>query len=305
MMRNGICGALAVAFVGCFSPTSEGPTPDGGRCVTLAGVAGERVCVATLPPVVCGGQRCVSAQVCCQTTGACVSDTSACPKPPTNDLNGRPACGSNADCRAEEYCAPDDFRLDSSGPQPARCIGLAAHCQPMSHCKSCVGPDCQVCGCDGVTYESPQVACVSGVVALSFGACGSSIGFDGGAFSVLCGTTDQCPSGAECCFRTGRCYEASEAWRCQTQDSGAVLNCDSSAECNAPNGAGGGNGGSGRLCLGAGPGCGGPGLCSTAWPSSSCGGEVNSVCGCDGTTYVNECWARSAGSRVAHGGSCP
>lgn len=39
--------------------------------------------------------------------------------------------------------------------------------------------------------------------------------------------------------------------------------------------------------------------------SSTCGGEVNTVCGCDGVTYVNSCWAAVARTNVASAGPCP
>lgn len=321
MNTRTIFAFVAAMLLGaCFVPTEDhnlgsgpalGPLGGGGanrqRCVTLVG-GNERVCV-TIQPVVCSGQACASGEVCCQTTGACVAASSAaCPNPATNDLNGLKSCGSNADCASTEYCVPDDFRLNSSGPQLPRCIGLSAHCQPLANCATCGGSPgaCKVCGCDGVTYDSPQAACVAGVSTGAYlGACGQppSRGptHDGGAFTIACGKHDQCPANAQCCFLTGNCFDASEPWRCSLQSSGLILNCASHSECNA--GAGGGSGGDdSRLCQA--DTCGGPGLCSTRWPASSCGGEVNSVCGCNGTTYVNECWARSGGTRVAHAGAC-
>ena len=67
------------------------------RCVQLLGY--ERLCTMVFP-VVCGGVKCAVDEVCCQTTGACVTrGSSACPKPPTNDLNGLTACGSNVSFR--------------------------------------------------------------------------------------------------------------------------------------------------------------------------------------------------------------
>ncbi|HYJ08961.1 MAG TPA: Kazal-type serine protease inhibitor domain-containing protein [Polyangiaceae bacterium] len=59
---------------------------------------------------------------------------------------------------------------------------------------------------------------------------------------------------------------------------------------------------SGQYCSGAG--CGKPGGC--AWPKSSvdCSGEASEVCGCDGKTYTNACWAAAAATRVAANGRC-
>ena len=315
--------AFAVLIGGCLIPTEDhnvgsgpavGPLGGGGganvqRCVKLLGYD-ETLCV-TVRPVVCSGHTCANGEVCCQTTGACVAPGSpACPNPPTNDRNGLKSCGSNADCTSAEYCVPDGFELNSSGPQMPRCIGFSGHCQPLANCAYCGGAPgaCKVCGCDGVTYDSPQAACVAGVStgSVSLGACGepnprASL-FDGGAFTISCGRHEQCRVNAQCCFLTGRCFDASEPWRCALQPNNSILNCGAHAECNEASGGGSGQDDT-RLCQA--DACGGPGLCSTRWPPSSCGGEMHSVCGCDGITYVNECWARSAGARVAHEGVCP
>lgn len=110
------------------------------------------------------------------------------------------------------------------------------------------------------------------------------------------------PQVQRCISSSGHCEFLSFCSYCGGGDNGAVLNCASHSECNG--GAGGGNGGEPtRLC--AGDGCAGPGLCSNRGSSSSCGGEVQSVCGCDGVTYINACWARAAGTRVASNGVCP
>lgn len=280
------------------------------RCVLVAGL-NEVVCVSR-SPVVCGGTLCASGEVCCQTTGACVAaGSAACPKLPTTwryDSAGARACGSSADCASDEYCMIDDLQA-GAGPRPvSRCIG-SGHCQKWDQCPYCGPPGterCRVCGCDGVTYESSQAACVAGVsVAVSsHGSCGASSGVaDAGAFTVACGTSTQCPPGAQCCALTGKCFDASEPWRCVLQPNGTVLDCATQNDCNQGSGGGSGNEPPTTLCEA--DSCTGPGLCSQRGSQSSCGGEVVQVCGCDGVTYVNACWARAAGARVASAGACP
>lgn len=290
----------AVLLSGCLTPVPDG---DGGissdgstRCVTnYLGLAGA-VC-APITPVVCAGVVCSANQFCCHTTGTCVTGSGACPAPATTSWpGGGTPCASSADCAADEFCMADDLK---------RCLG-GGHCQPITNCGSCSAPGsdrCQVCGCDGVTYESSQVACVAGVRTGRLAPCGTAPGRDAGpAASVACGTNQQCPAGAQCCFLTGKCFDSAEPWRCQPQPDGAVLDCTTHDECSNA-GAGGGNGASTALC--AGDGCSGPGLCSYRGSTSDCGGAVRTVCGCDGTNYVNACWAKAAGVRVASEGACP
>jgi hypothetical protein len=310
-----IAGVLLLSA--CFIPTDDHNLGSGPALGPIGGGAGgSQVCVdlllygtvcTTRFPVICGGVRCAEGEHCCQTTGSCVAPgSSACPNPPTTEPNHLPSCGSDADCASDSYCVPDEFRLTSSGPQAPRCVGLSAHCQPRRNCAYCSlpgDPRCQVCGCDGRTYASPQEACVAGVTAPNPGPCGVTSSFDGEAFTVSCGIDEQCTPGAKCCALTGRCFDPSQPWRCELRSDSSILNCNSHEECNPPQGGGSGSETPTRLCQA--DGCDGPGLCSTRWPPSSCSGEVRTVCGCDGVTYVNECWARSGGSRVAHAGNCP
>ena len=206
---------------GSGSGVSGGGSGGGGglsgfqRCVQLIGY---EVLCTTVFPVVCGGVSCASGEVCCQTTGACVAPGSAaCPNPPSTAPNNPISCGSNADCASDHYCVPDEAPRNSGGPQLQRCVGGSGHCQPLANCAYCGAPGsdrCQVCGCDGVTYASDQVACVAGVSAPNRGRCGVPMGQDGGAFTINCGRADQCPAGAQCCFGTGKCFDNSEPWRC-------------------------------------------------------------------------------------------
>lgn len=300
-------GALVLmVFVGCFQPPTEqqpppwpplvsdaGPTdagalpdagpPDAGppmRCQTFDRYA-VTYCSEVPTKVICQGVECALGQECCLTTGACVemSDAGACPVLPTTWPDQPPpqACSTNSQCGEGFFCMPDD--LSCGGP---------SHCQRIEHCGFCEpagGPQCQVCGCNGVTYPSDQHACIAGVTTIGRGACGEG----------PCATDAQCPSGSFCCLSAGSCTPRAEAWRC-----GQGLNC---SEC-VFTGHGGGPGGSeGVFCRHAG--CGNArGICTL--PSSmNCGGAVNTVCGCDGVSYVNECWATAAGTNVASMGACP
>ena len=51
--------------------------------------------------------------------------------------------------------------------------------------------------------------------------------------------------------------------------------------------------------------CGGQGVCEARGISLYCVDRYQPVCGCDGQTYKNECFARKARAAIAQEGECP
>lgn len=263
-------------------------TADGGseQCLTYPQDSTGRVCVAQTPTV-CGGTTCSVGESCCVGNGKCSSDSAAC----ASSTPGTGGCSSNADCAPNEWCA-------STTNSPA-CLGRGV-CQRRDSCGFCSpsgSPRCQQCGCDGRTYESIQAACVAGIRVASPGACGSIKNegelADAGVPRFSCGLDSQCPNSMGCCALTGECYDTTESWRCQLESDGGVLNCLSDRECAVPFDV--------RFCLRSS--CVGPGVCR--YGPRECGGEVATVCGCNGTSYTNACWSYQAGISVDHEGACP
>ncbi len=298
---------LVVLATGCFDARTEG---DGGttlgrysdaggsdtrRCRDVIGYSYGTVCVDLPKTVVCRGVTCSAGQECCLTTERCVDpgDTANCPRvPSTWSQPPVVACSVSSDCAADEYCMPDDLRA----------CGGSGHCQRQDHCATCGGAPsvCQVCGCDGRTYESPQHACVAGVAHVGpSSACGAPV--RGRPDLISCGADSDCGEGAACCMTTRFCYPLAEAWRCTSPE----LNCTTDDECVARAAGQGGGPGTENFCRR--ESCASQaGSCSLSESlSSTCGGEVNTVCGCDGVTYVNSCWAAVARTNVASAGPCP
>ena len=198
---------------------------------------------------------------------------------------GPDGCSSNADCGEREHC----FSEQCGGPGQCRDVDGCQFCTPEG------SPECQRCGCDGVTYASPQHACAAGQRTALAGACGEVARVYAREGVIACGRDSQCPDSMSCCALTGECFNRDEPWRCGAP-SESLPHCLVDAECESEPNA--------RRCLSA-AGCHAPGFCRTFGIPDSCGGEVNKVCGCDGVTYLNPCRAFQGGASIASSGPCP
>lgn len=224
-----------------------------------------------MDPVRCGGLVCAEGFACCWATGSCFDPrVDACgsgtPSP------GR--CHSNADCDPDEFCDdPEGLLCRSEGQCRPREMDCGTELEPA-------------CGCDGVTYSSRCAAALAGMRSSAApGACGEGT-------RPPCGRDEDCGAASECCFITGRCTPADCPECCSEPPEGTFETCrtdshcsDDDAFCDAPEGM-----------------CGGVGGCRST--GGSCDGSLNPVCGCNGSSYTNPCWARVAGTSVASVGEC-
>lgn len=235
------------------------------------------------PP--CERGRCAPGRFCCVASRRCVLDADAeryCPVPPPITTE-YPPCARNEHCPAGTYCQPAGrYRM----------CGGAGICRSTSNCDTCSGGSeyCSVCGCDGNTYENIQSACAAGVPIAIQGACGVGRGEDGGTSPPRVGCADdgQCSAGYRCCAITGTCIAETCVGCCAIAPPDTDGYCRSNRDCPRI----------GTFCGGVG--CDALGTCIFTGGAAACldGVEGRSVCGCDGRTYMNECFARAAGVRI-------
>jgi hypothetical protein len=273
---------VAVVFAACLHAGEEGATGDAGpytRCAYVVGL-NETVCVKLPERATCGGQICELGETCCYPTLTCVGRDAGTCVSPTPGL-----CASDFDCANDQLCLPISVSCDSLG-----------RCGDPGACG--VGGSDTYCACDGRTYGSAQEACLAGVRGGSDVACGET----NRAGVIPCGFDSQCPEGQACCGITHVCIDSAQPWRCERQPDGSLLDCETDQECVAAAAAGGGPG-TDNFCHRT-SGCSGPGTCTEPFRDGSCG-VVAYACGCDGVTYMNQCWAHAASTNVDASGACP
>ncbi len=207
----------------------------------------------------CGFEVCALGDQCCPDCaggGFCI--TADLPCPPVSCAG----CASTRDCGPAEYCRFPDTVCGGTGT----CAERPTVCPP--ECTS-------LCGCDGLPYCNACEAAAAGVSVGPFGACGGEVC---GMFGAVCGAGERC---CLACGGDGFCVPAGEP--CPDIE---CPGCFEPFEC-----------GLDQVCAFE-PGlCMGPGVCVPA--PFGCDDDCPGVCGCDGVTYCNECYALSAGVSVS------
>lgn len=255
------------------------------------------VCPAVFDPV-CGcdgltyGNKCEAAAA-----GVSVRSVGEC--------GGGPNCKSEDDCDAGAFCSRPEGFCD----EPGFCKERPSTCEDE--------PEFLVCGCDDVTYRNFCTAALAGVTVAHVGAC------DG---LPRCTDNENCADDAFCsipegaCFGRGKCAprpaecpadlfdpvcacnKRTYANECLAAQDGFSVAFRGSCEGNPVNCRTNQSCGADGYCEKAEGDCDGIGDCKLR--PRDCPDVIDLVCGCDGITYQNDCFARVAGVNVARRGAC-
>jgi hypothetical protein len=317
MVRWGSLGALAILVAACGGTRTASDAGAGG--VDGGGASGSDGTSASSSS---GGASSGSSGG--ESSGSSGASGGGSGGPGSDGSTGAP-CKLGSDCAAyaDTFC-----QKDSCDPNASGTCALIPGTRETGYCSSGTA---FVCGCDGVTYDYPCLAHAMSVNVASQGPCPLA---EGGA---PCATTSDCRSSALYCNKThcadamgtcagmptfSVCFAALDGGvgvcgcdhqqydsACEAASSGVSVDfqgtcpplpsgpCTSQADC--------GGSGYAQLVYCKPSACGAAAGTCTAIPGA-CSNIEMQVCGCNGTTYPNACYAEVA--KVAFytpDGGCP
>ena len=330
---DGVCSTLPTACPEIFAPVCgcDGNTYGNACEAAAAGVSVDYQGECRRAP--CKGNEdcddgnfCLNSEGDCDGSGECVERPVACPRifDPVCGCDGETygndceayaagvniayrgecreaSCSANADCPRGSYCAKDIGDCGGEGV----CLPVPQGCPDVWD---------PVCGCDGVTYGNRCEAAAVGASIAYEGECITKSCSDG-----ICGGDQYCRKPDGDCDGDGECVPRPDAcpeiWdpvcgcdgrtysnSCEAAAAGVSVahrgpcedppeDCASGEDCSR-----------GSYCRTPEGDCDSEGVCTLR--PELCVEIWDPVCGCDGTTYGNVCFAAAAGVSVLHRGPC-
>jgi hypothetical protein len=299
---GGAAGTTCPADQFCMRATGSCSEDIEGVCTVLPGV-----CPPDFTPV-CGCDGVTYSNECyAASAGASVASTGACA--------AGAACGGagGGTCATGEFCRPTVTGNCATGAEGT--------CTPMPElCPAVLDP---VCGCDGITYDNACAAAAAGIAFAHDGECDADQQACGGA-AGSCIDAEFCkrPVGACASDAAGVCQPDPVSCSATVDP---VCGCNgvtysnacvadalgvtvaSEGACEAPVACDGSTGVTcltGEFCQHADGACGTENTGTCEDTPLLCDPTSDPVCGCDGITYPNACFANGAGINVSHTGPC-